>query len=184
MLRQWAYCPRIPFFREALGIVPRTPKWVAHGIEFDAVQFVLSRDRRFRELGIERYRALRRVTLGDKGVGVHGIADLILLGPDRLYVCDYKLYATRVERGTRLQLAAYALLAEQKYEVHCAGLLVITGKPMRTLACKWDDTIRAQTREAIEQVQRMLLEGVLPASDAGPAKCGICEFLNYCNDRE
>lgn len=184
LLRQWAYCPRIPFFREVLGLFPTTPKWVAQGVDYDSVQFLLSRDRRFRNLGIEGFRVLRRVSLSDRTRQIHGIADLILLGRDSLYVCEFKLRAVRFERGMRLQLGAYALMAEQRYGVGCVKLLIITGKPMRILAEAWDDKVRQEIERAVRQVHESFAAGLLPRSDAGPAKCGICEYINYCNDRE
>lgn len=182
-MRQWAYCPRIPFFREALGIQPAMPAWTGQGEHFDQLQHALSRDRRFRGLDAAAMQRCRRVQLRDSKLRMHGIADLILVGPQRLLVCDYKLTAHKVERGARLQLGAYALLAEHKYGVPCAGLVVLTGKPVHVLLAQWSDTLRDEVQAAIAQVHAQLAAGILPASPAGPAQCGICEYLNYCNDR-
>lgn len=184
LLRQWAYCPRIPFIREVLGHRPAMPAWVARGEDFDAIQHALSRDRRFRELGAFGWQRLRRVELRSEEIGIHGTADLILRGPDRFLVCDFKLEATRIERGARLQLGAYALMAERQWGVRCHGLAVLTRKPVRALLAPFDDLARESVRHAIERLRATLEQGALPPSDAGPAKCGICEHLNHCNDRE
>lgn len=183
LLRQWAYCPRIPFFREALGLSPVAPRWVESGTGYDAVQDALSGDRRFSSMSAAKMRPCRRVSLSDPVLRIHGIADLILLVDDRLYACDYKLEARRIERGARLQLAAYAIMAERLYGLPCEALIVLTGKPMRLLVAKWSAELRAEVEAAIGQVRAILEAGILPASDAGPEKCGICEYLNYCNDR-
>jgi CRISPR-associated exonuclease Cas4 len=184
MLRQWAYCPRIPFFREVLGIFPATPGWVEQGIQSDILQTVLSRDRRFRTLSAQGLKRLRRVPLYSARLGLHGIADLILRGEDRFIVCDFKLYADRIERGTRLQLGAYAIMAEEAWSIPCCGIAVLTGKPVRAILAEWSDGIRAETEAATAALWQALASGYLPPSNAGPAKCGICEYLNHCNDRD
>lgn len=183
MLRQWAYCPRIPFFRETLGINPAMPGWTKQGVDFDALQHVLSRDRRFRRLHTGGYKHSRKVHLRDPSLQLHGIADLLLIGTDQLYVCDFKLDAERVTRGTRLQLAAYAVMAEKQYTLPCSGLVVITDKPMRLLLAPWNEQTRHELIDTLDTVKRQLGTGLMPDSGAGPEKCGICEYLNYCNDR-
>ncbi len=184
LLRQWAYCPRIPFFRGVLGFTPAMPPWVERGTNFDALQQVLTSDRRFRILNAERWQRVRRVYLASPALGIHGIADLILRGPECFIVCDYKLDARRMERGTRLQLGAYALMAQETWDLPCRSLAVLTARPLRALIVDWNDTIAAEVRAAIEALRQIMERGVLPPSDAGVGKCGICEHLNHCNDRD
>lgn len=184
LLRQWAYCPRIPFIREVLGHRPAMPGWVARGQEFDAIQHVLSRDRRFRNLGAEHWQRMRRIDLRSEELGIHGTADLILRGTDGFLVCDFKLEAARIGRGARLQLGAYALMAEEHWSIPCEALVVLTQKPVRALVANFDDDARRAVHQAISEVRAILDLGTLPPSDAGPSKCGICEHLNHCNDRE
>ncbi|HET8942225.1 MAG TPA: CRISPR-associated protein Cas4 [Rudaea sp.] len=184
LLRQWAYCPRIPFFRESLGIAPTMPKWVVQGTQFDDLQHVMSRDRRFAGIAVGAYRPQRRVSLRDAIRGLHGVADMVLLGPRDFFICDYKLHAARIERGTRLQLAGYAILAQSHYGLPCAGLIVLTGKPVRILRAEWNAELQGELDRAIAALFESVSGGSMPASDAPPSKCGICEYLNYCNDRE
>lgn len=184
MLRQSAYCPRIPFYREALGISPAMPGWVGQGVRFDACQTILSRDRRFRSLLANGFKRLRRVSLSSTTLGLHGIADLILRGPESFIVCDFKLSANRMDRGSRLQLGAYAIMAEEAWGFPCSAVAVLTGKPMRAIIAAWTEELREETRLASEALHSTIESGFLPPSDAGPAKCGICEYLNYCNDRD
>lgn len=184
LLRQWAFCPRIPFIREVLGQHNTPPRWVGQGLDFDLLQQQLARDRRFRSFRLESYRPLRNVALSNPSLGLHGYADLVLLGDVDLIIGDYKLEAGPVRRGTRLQLAAYGLLAESEFRRPARGLMVISGKPMRVQWLDMNDALRSETLAAVDALAQVLNHPHMPASDAGPAKCSVCEHLNLCNDRE
>jgi CRISPR-associated protein Cas4 len=160
------------------------PPWVQRGEVFDDVQHVLSRDRRFGRLAAANWRRERRVGLQSETLRLHGVADLVLRGPICFIVCDFKLGAAQMERGARLQLGAYALMAEEMWGQQCAGITVLTGRPVRALFSKWGEQERAATRAAIKELHAVMTATVLPHSPAGLAKCGICEHLNHCNDRD
>lgn len=160
------------------------PPWVDRGTNFDALQHILTADRRFRMLSAEHWKRLRRVPLASARLGIQGVADLILRGPEQFIVCDYKLDARRIERGTRLQLGAYALMAEQAWGISCHALAVLTARPIRALVIPWTKEIASEVGTAVEALRSSIEKGTLPSSDAGFAKCGICEYLNHCNDRD
>lgn len=184
LLRQWAYCPRIPFIREILGSSGKPAHWVQQGVRFDEVEHLLQRDRRLKRLGLESYRRHRRIALRSESLGVHGIPDLMLVGHSDIVVADYKLDGGPIRRGTRLQLGAYGLLATEHFGLPIAGLLVIFGKPVRASAIPYTPILVDEVHSAIAKLRHVLAAGRLPTSDAGPEKCGICEHLNFCNDRE
>lgn len=183
LLRQWAYCPRIPFIREVQGAKGAAPAWVSQGMDYDAIQHMLSRDRRLIGIGLEHYRRHRRVQMHSESLGIHGIADLVFVGDKDVVVADYKLTG-RLGRGARLQLGAYAIMASEKLALPARELLLLHGKPVRATILPFDDTLKREVVSAVDSLRRTLEAGRMPSSDAGPAKCGICEHLNFCNDRE
>lgn len=184
LLRQWAYCPRIPFIREVLGSRGEPPAWVSQGIAYDEIEHVLQRDRRLRTMGLESYEPHRRVSMTSTSLGLHGIADLLLKGTADIVVADYKLDQGPIRRGTRLQLGAYALLAEEHFGLPVRGLIVLFGKPVQAIAVAQIGGLAAEVKSAVAELRQVIDTGRMPATDAGPAKCGICEHLNFCNDRE
>lgn len=184
LLRQWAYCPRIPFIREVMGAAGVAPSWVSQGMDYDAIQHALSRDRRLVGMGLADYRRHRRLSLRSERLGIHGIADLVFEGERDVIVADYKLDGARFSRGSRLQLGAYALMAAEHFGLPPVAVLLLRGKPVQATVEGFDDAAGRQVIAAIAALRHVLEVGRMPASDAGPGKCGICEHLNFCNDRE
>lgn len=184
LLRQWAYCPRIPWIREVLGARGVPGPWVEQGLEYDRIQHHLQRDRRLQSLGFDDLRPHRRVPLRSESLGLHGVADLLLIGRDRFVVADYKLEARSMPRGTRIQLAAYAVIAQEQLGKPCIALMVLSGKPVRAILQPWTPELQREVIEAIRALRETLASVSMPPSDAQASKCTVCEHLNLCNDRE
>lgn len=67
LLRQYLFCPRIPWFNVVRNLYPATPSWVRRGIRYHEVQQALSKRRNLSRYGLdERYR-LVRVNVGLAG---------------------------------------------------------------------------------------------------------------------
>lgn len=183
LLRQYAFCPRIPYFIEGLGITPETPLWVQQGQDYHARQERLTRDRTLRRFGLDRATQQFRVRLTSTRFGIHGIADAVLETATEVYPVEFKTEFSDAGRGQTLQLAAYGIMAEEtKHKRFVAGFLLY-GQKGKTRRIERTDALLGDVERALNAVRRDLGAARMPESSAAAPQCGQCEYFNYCNDR-
>lgn len=184
LLRQWAFCPRIPWFMEALGLSPPRPLWVRQGVEHHQRERMLQRRRRLSRYGLEGARLVHNPSLSAPGLGLHGIPDALLETGYSVHPLEFKLGEAPPGRGHELQIAAYGLLAESCFGKPCPSGFILYGARGKTREIRLTEEIRAHMFRVLAELRRSLDNALMPVTSAGTAQCTQCEFLNYCNDRE
>ncbi len=139
--------------------------------------------RSLQRFGLEDAELLSGVELHSTELGLHGIADAVLLGKDRVFPLEYKLHRHRRQRSHILQLLAYGILVEAKFQKPCDTGFLLYEKDGKTQPVSIDGQRRQELQLVLEQLRQSLC-GTLPDSSASAAQCAQCEFLLYCNDRE
>jgi CRISPR-associated exonuclease Cas4 len=82
--------------------------------------------------------------------------------------------------GGVLQLAAYCLLVEDRYQTTVRrGQLQYLNRPIDVL---FDDVLRGKLLRTLEAVDQASGLREVPRSDASPARCGECGFRNRCDE--
>jgi len=168
-VKQYAYCPLIPWIARAYGVREPETLGMAWGREERA-----SRLRRLEGLGLEP--PLRfDVQLYSPRLRMAGVADAVA-GERRLTVVEVKAFARRRFDHFRAQLMAYALLCEECLGPTRAALLVL-GDRVRA----WD-----VTRDALSEAERLALRVRQaleserpPPAQPGP-KCAGCWYRRFC----
>ncbi len=184
LLRQYAFCPRIPWFMETLGLNPPRPPWVRQGIDHHQRERMLQRRRRLSRYGLTEARLVEEPQLRAPGIGLHGRPDALLETEHAVYPLEFKLGDSRPASGHLLQVAAYALLAESSLGKPSPAGFILYGKRGKTISVEMDTRMREKVLKASADLRQSLEKGLLPVSPASAAQCTQCEFLNYCNDRE
>ena len=183
LLRQHAFCPRIPYFIEGLGISPETPLWVQQGQDYHARQERLTHDRTLKRFGLDKAARQFRVRLSSARLGLHGIADAVLETENEVYPVEFKTEFSEAGRGQILQLTAYGLMAEEmKGKRFVAGYLLY-GQKGNTRKVERSNALTGDLNHALEVVRANLAAARMPESSAAAPQCGQCEYFNYCNDR-
>ena len=183
MLRQYLFCPRIPYFLEVLGIVPARPEWVRQGGSYHDRQEIISKNRAFKKFGLSDAIKHFRKPVNSKELGFQGIADLILEMPDEIIPVEFKTSSSRSSRGAIIQLTAYGLIFALSSGKKFEKGFIISGRPAKTHYFEISPKIQDDTRRIMTQLQAMMMTGRMPFSSADINKCSQCEFLNFCNDR-
>ncbi len=182
LLRQMLFCPRIPWFREVLGLAAPSQPWMRQGERFQEVMEQRLERRVLARFGLDDAAWHKRPFLRSPALGLHGIADLALVGTDRVAVVEIKLGSGGVRRGERLQLAAYGLMAEAHFALPCREVFLLFGErgfERITLG----DALRKEVRAAAGRLCAIMAAQRVPDSPATAAQCTQCEHLNACNDR-
>jgi CRISPR-associated exonuclease Cas4 len=181
-LKQWAYCRRIPFYRHVLPVGVTPTYRMQRGKDVQAAVEALERRRGFRAYGVMEGERRFAVWLHSEHLRLAGKLDLLILTPDACYPVDFKDTEGGVRRNHRAQLAAYALLAEEAFRRPAPlGFIYLVPKKS-VVAVELSEADRAEVRDALAAMQRMIAREEFPPATDVRARCQACEFRNFCRD--
>ena len=181
-LKQWAYCPRIPFYHHVLPVRSAPTYKMSRGKDVQAAVEVLERRRGFRAYGMGEGERRFGLWLHSDRLGVSGKLDLLILTADACYPVDFKDTAGGPRRNHRLQVTAYALLAEEAFERPAPDGFIYLVPEKRVVALALTEADRDEVRQALADMRRMDEREELPPPTPVRARCTACEFQNYCGD--
>jgi CRISPR-associated exonuclease Cas4 len=156
LIRQFVFCPRIPYFHELLGLRPNKPLWVKQGEAYHKRQDMLSKRRNLSRFGLDKGIQHHNLSLRDEALGIHGICDLLIETDEAVYPLEFKLYGEKPRRGQIYQLAAYGMLAEKEMSKPCHQGFILYGQKGNTQSIILDDKIREDVSAVIRNMQRIL----------------------------
>ncbi|MEW6536707.1 MAG: CRISPR-associated protein Cas4 [Candidatus Auribacterota bacterium] len=183
LIRQYCFCPRIPFFIEVVGLQPVQPLWVTQGSKYHIRQELLSKNRVLRKYNIDTAKRHYNFHMYSEYYGIYGYADLILESESEVFPIEFKTTFNPLNRGYLLQLVAYGLLSSIIFQKEFRTGFLVYGQKGRIKQIDKTDLLMEQLEKTIFQIHQVLQASVLPCSSASYLQCGQCEFLNYCNDR-
>ncbi len=185
-IREFLYCNRIPYFYEIYQIKSEKSVWLNSGKNLHLSEGKLIKRRTFNKFGISNDAMFENeVLLNSQNLNLHGKIDAIIFDKDKIYPIEIKTGSHKyIRKGHLLQLCAYSLLLEEKYEKICdLGFIIYRDISFKNIPIKLDSNLKKETKEILFQMQKVLENGNLPKTNAEISKCSQCEFLNYCNDR-
>jgi CRISPR-associated exonuclease Cas4 len=181
-LKQWSYCARIPFYRYVLPVeYVRTYK-MKRGKAAQAAVEALERRRRLREYGLAEGKRFFGVALRSAELGLTGKLDLLIVTDTACFPVEFKDTEGGVRRNHRVQVAAYAMLAEATFKKPAPEgfvYLVPTDDVVRVALTAED---RAQVHNSLSAIRRMIASEALPEPTSLRTRCAACEYQNYCAD--
>lgn len=181
-LKNYAHCPRFPYFERCLQDVrPRTYMMDA-GEEAHLEEKARARRRTLWAYGLPEGERLFQVRVYSPALHLIGVIDELVRTPNGIYLpVDYKL-SEKVTPSFELQIAAYALLIETHFETRVErGYLYLIGR--RELhAVVIDESLRQAVVEAVIAVRLMIDAEQMPPPVKERAKCRACEWRHFCND--
>jgi CRISPR-associated exonuclease Cas4 len=115
-LKQWVYCPRIPYYHHVMPVeFARTYK-MERGRDIEAAVKAMEKRRGFRRYGLEQGERRFGVWLHSAAMNLAGKLDLLIVTEHGCYPVDFKDTEGGVRYNHRIQLAAYAMLIEEASE--------------------------------------------------------------------
>lgn len=186
-LKQYAYCPRIPFYYYCLPAIRPTTYAMADGAACHREEAHREERRSLRTYGLREGERVFDVWLRSERLGLTGRLDMAvrITDPDgrlrEAIVIDYKASLEPVRSNIRLQLAAYALLLEEAWQVpvHRAFLYHIPDRRAEAIALT--PALRHRVTETVATINAMIRFERLPPPDKR-SRCIACEFRRFCND--
>lgn len=185
-LRQYVFCPRIPYFMLMKGLSVKGGAWLKQGISFHDKAAMLSKRRNLAHYGLpaEGFRFVADIGLYDEELGLHGVCDgAVYTDGGAVFPLEFKLTEGAPSAGAKLQLAAYAMMLEHKEKAEISRGFVLMGKRGRTYEVLFDETIRREVIRVAAAIRASLEMALLPSTSATEPQCCQCEYANFCADR-
>ncbi len=181
-LKQWAYCGRIPYYRYVMPVVfaPTYPMQRGHNVE--AAVVALERRRGLRRCGLDRGERRFGVWLRSERLGLSGKLDLLIVTAKACFPVDFKDTSGGVRNNHRMQLAAYALLAEEAYRRPARVGFIYAIPTRQLLAVAIGARERKAVTSALAEMRAMIARDMIPEPTPVRARCVACEYRNFCGD--
>jgi CRISPR-associated exonuclease Cas4 len=181
-LKNVAHCARVVYFEKCWPDVRPRVYAMDAGDEAHQEERARARRRRLTMYGLPDGERRFNVRLYDPGMGLVGVIDELVIGPDAVYYpVDYKL-SVKVSDSFALQVAAYALLVEVHFGVAVeAGYIYLIGQ-RQLERVPITAALRAQVRDGLAQIRHIMYTERMPPRVRERAKCRVCEFRRFCND--
>ncbi|MCL6451020.1 MAG: CRISPR-associated protein Cas4 [Acetobacteraceae bacterium] len=182
-IKQYMYCPRIPYYTYALPLPHRSSRKMEYGLEEHFRLERLEKRRRLSRYGLEEGERRFRVALDSPRLALSGVLDLLITTRLGRFPVEFKFSAGGPRLNHKYQLVAYALLVED-----CLGCAVRAGfiylVPSQQIHPVW---ITAEAREFCHRVMAAIRDSVarpgLPEPTRHRARCRDCEYRRFCGDR-
>ncbi|MEY8702170.1 CRISPR-associated protein Cas4 [Francisella philomiragia] len=181
LIRQWCFCPRIVYYQELLNIKTQKPLWVVQGEDFHKKVEHLEKRRSFKRYNLDSATRHFNLSLKSSKYRIHGIVDWVLETDDHVYVVEYKTNPNPNSLGHKLQIAAYALLAQEYFNKPSKIAFLASDKNSYEIEITQD--LIEKLHKVIDDIINTLDNGNKPDSSASDHQCIQCEYLNFCNDR-
>lgn len=181
-LKQYGYCPRIPFYRYCLPKIRPVTAKMEEGITAHQEAEEREQRRSLRTYGLTTGERRFNVALQSETMGLSGSIDLVIETPEEIIPIDYKVTERKPSPWWRLQLAAYGLLLE---EATCRP--VRRGFLYQTLLRKAHEVrltpaVKAETLTTLAAIREQIATERMPAPTEQRVRCLDCEFRRFCND--
>ncbi len=181
-LKQFAYCPRIPFYQHIMGFHGKPTYKMEQGKLAQSAIESLEKRRRFREYGLSEGKRHFGLSLFSDGLGLSGKLDLLIETPDACYPVDFKYTTGRPHHNHLLQLAGYSLLVAAHFSKPVpAGFIFIITEDV-TFRFTMTEALRSEARSALASMRDMIEREAFPEPTALRGRCADCEYRNFCAD--
>jgi len=181
-LKQFVYCPRIFYFMTVQPVRPPATGLMERGQRLQEEFERLEPRRVLTRYGFAEARRHFSITLRDGELGLTGQADLLLEAEDKLAVVEFKASGAALAENHRLQLAAYALLAERKFGRPCPVAYALFADREEIEEVPLGAALREEVSKALERMRGVLERGEFPPPTSLRARCHECEYGNFCGD--
>ncbi len=182
-LKNWAYCPRVVYYRRFLpGAAVATYK-MKSGVAAQEIVERLEVRRTLARYGFEgAQRKFGLWLVEEEELGLSGKLDVLLSRWDDGAVVDFKLTSGEPGENHRFQLAGYALLVEAKLKIAVRVAFLVRIPDEKVFEIPIDDALRERVRRALEGMKRMTETEVCPEATEVRGRCVDCEYANFCGD--
>ncbi len=180
-IRQYTYCPRIPYYQHAMPLErPVTAKMDLGKEEHETTSAKEAR-RTLKAYGIKEGERRFGVSLYSRTLGLRGKIDMVIITPHETIPVEYKMAAS-VGLHHKCQLTAYAMLVEHTLggTVSRAFAYLTPLKQAREIPIT--PAMRDHVRKILSGLRASIEDERLPKPTPHRKRCTDCEYRRFCGD--
>jgi CRISPR-associated exonuclease Cas4 len=181
-LKQFLYCPRILYYHWVMPVRPPSTFLMQRGHRQEDRFEQLEPRRVLNRYGFQEATRHFGLEIADESLGLIGKVDLILESPARVAVVEFKATASRLAENWKLQLCAYGLLAEHRFQRPCPLGFVMLNDSEELIEVQLDEALRREAVYALKRARELVMTRQFPDATQIRARCGQCEYRNFCGD--
>ena len=181
-VKQYAYCPRIPYYHYALPVERRATFKMGYGKERHVDLERLESRRKLRKYCLEGGERVFGVWLRSARLGLAGRLDMAIRTATADYPVEFKHTEGGVAANHRLQLMAYGMLVEERYgrPVERGFVYLLPKDDVQIVEFSAKD--REAVLSALASIRGSVLSERMPEATSIRGRCADCEYRNYCAD--
>jgi CRISPR-associated exonuclease Cas4 len=180
-VRQFTYCPRIPYYRYTMPLERPVTAKMDLGKEEHASTTAREARRTLRAYGLEEGERRFGVDLYSEHLRLRGRIDMVIQTPHELIPVEYKMTAG-IGLHHKYQLAAYAMLAEHTFGGTVSRAFVYLTPSKKAVEVPITAAMRAQVRKVLAGLRAAVRDERLPRPTPHRKRCAGCEYRRFCGD--
>lgn len=180
-LKQYNYCPRILYYHCCLPDIRPTGTKMEVAIRRHEDEPKRALRRTMRIEGLQDAERHFDIPLTSTKLGLTGQVDELIFYQNTIIPVDYKL-ARKAHAHFRLQLVAYAMLAEEHYQTHIQFGLLYLIQTRKTVQVTFSSQLRQKVLRTVAHMRQITDTEAIPPPPDSVRPCLECEFQRFCND--
>ncbi|HEU5376805.1 MAG TPA: CRISPR-associated protein Cas4 [Ktedonobacteraceae bacterium] len=187
-LKQYLYCPRIVFYRYCFPQIRPTTFLMEEGTRQHQDEDAREERRSLRNYGLVQGERVAHLVLRSPSYDLSGRLDLAIATPARSapdargIVIEYKYSEQKAGAHFKLQLAAYALLLEEAWNIPVPYGYLYSIPLKKAEAIPITAHLRRKVVQSVQQIKQFVSQETMPPPPSSPYRCVTCEFRRFCND--
>ncbi len=181
-IRQFDYCPRVVYYTYVQPVERPVTYKMEHGLAAEEKVAALETRRTLQRYGLEEGQRLFDCRLQSGELALSGRADMLILTDRVVCPVEFKFTDDELTHNHRLQVTAYAMMAEDTYQVPAVFGFICRLTDSETWRVETTGTWRDQVRATLETTREMISAERFPPPPEQRGKCTDCEFRLFCGD--
>ncbi len=187
-LKQYTYCPRIVFYRYCLPTIRPLTFLMEEGIRQHEEEEDREERRSLRHYQLQEGERFFHLALQSEKLGLTARIDLAIATPSRTdaeaeaIVVEYKYSEQKAGAHFKLQLAAYALLLEEAWNMPVKRGFIYSIPLKKAEVVTITPQLRKKVIQTVSAIRHMAEHQAMPEPPVAQSRCVTCEFRRFCND--
>ena len=181
-LKQFGYCPRIPFYQYVMPVEKKATFKMEEGKRAEMVLDKLEQRRSLRKYRLNEGTRHFHRWIRSAELGLSGKLDLLVESPSGLFPVDFKYTTGQPQKNHVYQLCGYALLVEEVYQQTVTHGFIYLIPKEEAVVVELTPGRKEEARRMLEEMRAMIAAEQMPEPTPVRARCEECEFRNYCGD--
>ncbi len=181
-LKQFAFCPRIPYFSRVMPVRPPATELMDRGRRLEEEFQRLEVRRNLSRYGWSEAKRHFGLYVYSDSRCMAGRIDLVLERADAVAVVDVKATAGFIGDNHRMQAAAYQALASEHFKKPCLGAFIYFLDRQSVELLDPNPEWANGVVRAVETIRQMSVSHEFPPATKNRKACEQCEFRNFCGD--